>query len=480
MVTPFGSLTVPADPGLLPAVEAFVGAAAERAGLPDGGPLARVVAHVCGVSIEAGYEGRREGAIEVDLRRYAGRLVAGVTDQGLPFDYRALRDGHDARLTELARAAEVESVHCHNRGPRGNRVEAVLHLPEARSEPPSEARPALAAGSCEDAPPLELRLMRPDEAEELARCIWRSYGTSYDGVDSYYPQRVRARLADGAMLSAGAFAPGGEMVAHLALSFLGPEARMAEAGQAAVDPRFRGHALFPRLKELLAGEARGRGLWGLYSEATAAHAGSQRANLHLGAVETGFLLGYIAPSVRYASIETGARGRPSVALMVLPVGDAPRRAVHLPEDWGGRIESLYGRLGLERECAAGPPAGFDAATRLDLSVDVVRGTARLEARSFGADWLDKVGERAAELEQRGVAVVYLDLPLGDARAAAGAPGLRALGFSFGGLLPELHAGDVLRVQRLGAGTGELAPIATASEPGRELLGDVLREAGRSS
>ena len=43
--------------------------------------------------------------------------------------------------------------------------------------------------------------------------------------------------------------------------------------------------------------ARERGMAGMYSEATAAHPYSQRANIELGAHETGFLLGWIPASV---------------------------------------------------------------------------------------------------------------------------------------------------------------------------------------
>lgn len=42
----------------------------------------------------------------------------------------------------------------------------------------------------------------------------------------------------------------------------------------------------------------------MYSEATAAHPYSQVANIHLGATETGFLLGYIPAEVSYKKIDT--------------------------------------------------------------------------------------------------------------------------------------------------------------------------------
>ena len=53
--------------------------------------------------------------------------------------------------------------------------------------------------------------------------------------------------------------------------------------------------------------AQERGLAGMFSEATAAHPYSQRANVELGAHETGFLLGWIPASVSNdAAAERGA------------------------------------------------------------------------------------------------------------------------------------------------------------------------------
>ena len=59
----------------------------------------------------------------------------------------------------------------------------------------------------------------------------------------------------------------------------------------------RGQHLFTRTKRVLMDWARERGLAGMYSEATAAHPYSQKANIELGAHETGFLLGWIPASV---------------------------------------------------------------------------------------------------------------------------------------------------------------------------------------
>ena len=147
------------------------------------------------------------------------------------------------------------------------------------------------------------------------------------------------------MRSCVAVTSGGEFVGHLAVRVERPDSLVGEAGQAVVDPRFRGHHLFPRMKTFLAEHASERGMYGLYSEATAVHPYSQRANLNLGAKETGFLLGYIPASVSYKEIGEDREGRRgSVALFYMRTNPEPERAqghrrAQRPEPHGG------GRLG---------------------------------------------------------------------------------------------------------------------------------------
>ena len=139
------------------------------------------------------------------------------------------------------------------------------------------------------------------------------------------------------MRSCVAVTPEGEFVGHLAVSVERPESPVGEAGQAVVDPRFRGHHLFPRMKTFMAERSGELGMYGLYSEATAVHPYSQKGNLQLGARETGFLLGYIPASVSYKQIGEEREGRRgSVALFYMRVRDEPEREIFPPGPVCGR------------------------------------------------------------------------------------------------------------------------------------------------
>jgi hypothetical protein len=258
--------------------------------------------------------------------------------------------------------------------------------------------------------------------------------------------------------------PAGEVVGHLALDR--PAASAGHAGQAVVDPRYRGHHLFTSLKRELAAWCTSAGILGMYSEATAAHPYSQAANLALGAHETGFLLGYIPSQVSYTAIKEDAAGRrQSVALFWLTTNQAPRRLAHPPRWHRDIVTKLYDHNGLDRElapAAAAPPlAGM---TNLRIIEHVDHNEATVIVDRLGEDIVDSLA----------AALVHVELSLADPETAALPQAVHDdLGVFFGGVVPELRGGDVLRLQWLNQVEADRSDVAVASEFGAELLAYVF-------
>ena len=105
---------------------------------------------------------------------------------------------------------------------------------------------------------------------------------------------------------------------------------VGHSGQAVTLPAARGQHLFTRTKRYLMDWAR-EGLAGMFSEATAAHPYSQRANLELGAHETGFLLGWIPAAVGNDAAAEAPRRRQSAALFYTKLNDGHDAPVYAPE-----------------------------------------------------------------------------------------------------------------------------------------------------
>jgi GNAT superfamily N-acetyltransferase len=332
--------------------------------------------------------------------------------------------------------------------------------------------------------PVEIRFLRPDESARLTEAIERSYGSSYDAAWAYDPDEIRRRLECGVMRSIVGVDPVGEVVGHLALDRSEPTAVAGHAGQAVVDPRYRGHHLFTTLKRDLAEWCTSAGILGMYSEATAAHPYSQAANLALGAHETGFLLGYIPSQVSYTAIKEDEHGRrQSVALFWLTTNPAPSRVVHPPSWHRDIVAAIYAHNALDRDLVDAddvPP--LDGVTALTVIVHPDHNEALVTIERIGADVVDVLRATLAEQAVDGRDVVHVELALADPRTAALPVAIHdELGVFFGGIVPELRGGDVLRLQWLNDVEADPSDVTVASDFGAELLAYVFeRRSGPTS
>ncbi|MEM7445782.1 MAG: GNAT family N-acetyltransferase, partial [Pseudomonadota bacterium] len=339
---------------------------------------------------------------------------------------------------------------------------------------------ALAAPQSAADAPVEIRLARPEDAEGVAHCFFAAYGGSYDHGWVYQPDALRLRWADRSLVSVVGLAPDGELVGHLAANFTGREAKVAQAGQAVVNPRFRGHHLFESMKRHLAGWAEREGLYGLFSQATTAHPYSQRGNLALGAHEMGFIFNYIPSSVDYKHIAQGAAARrKTAAQMYLRTNREPTRIVHLPPEYRQVAERVYRNAGFARELGGGDGASNDTACRLHSERDLVHQAAILFCANLGTDAHAVIADHLADLKKEDLASIWLDLPLADPNLYAHGAALKGLGFTFCCILPEAREdGDVLRLQYVSGADLNIGEIATSSDFGQSLLDDIAAEIER--
>jgi serine/threonine-protein kinase RsbW len=382
-------------------------------------------------------------------------------------------------LPEMLHHPSADEIRFVNLGRGGNRVELIKQLPHGdvreHLSVDEHHRNVQAPAAPEDTQ-LEIRMMRPEESFQLARCVYRSYGYSYDWDYVYYPDRIRELQESGLMRSCVAVTPEGEFVGHLAVRVESPDSPVGEAGQAVVDPRFRGHHLFPRMKTSMAERAAKAGMYGLYSEATAIHPYSQRGNLELGAAETGFLLGYIPASVSYKEIGEDREGRRgSVALFYLRTNPEPERTIYPPAVYREAVRLVVEHNGLLRTEGNSSDAKMPTSSRMNVDVRGDHNLAFLRVEEPGADLQELVRVRLRELCLHRVDCIYVDLPLSNPAVQSAGARLDELGFFFGAIIPELRDGDVLRLQYLNEVDVRADDVRTGSDFGRELANVIFQQ-----
>jgi len=330
-----------------------------------------------------------------------------------------------------------------------------------------------------DAAEVRFRFLDPAEGGVLTAAIETAYGQSYDVRWVYDPEEVAARLADGRYYACVAETPSGDLLCHEGMAVVEAGDRVAHSGQAVTMPAARGQHVFTRTKRFLMDWAGEDGFVGMFSEATAAHPYSQRANIELGAHETGFLLGWIPASVANdAAAAAGGGRRQSAALFYTKLNDGLDRPIYAPERHRAIVAQTLELCQL-RGTLAEPPPTFELAPCTDLHVEVEEdhNLALITVREPGADLEQAVAaERHHLFHRRHLDAVYVDLPLQTPATAHVADHLEALGVSYAGVFPNPHAdGDVLRMQSLHRVRVKADDIAVASDHGRELLDYVLAD-----
>ena len=324
------------------------------------------------------------------------------------------------------------------------------------------------------------RFLEPDEGAVLSGAIESAYGQSYDVRWVYDAAEVGARIRAGTYVSCIAESPAGELLCHLGMSLAAAGDAVGHSGQAVTLPAARGQHLFTRTKRFLMDWAQERGLAGMYSEATAAHPYSQKANIELGAHETGFLLGWIPASVSNDAA-VGRQGRQSAALLYTKLNDGHERRVYAPERHREIVRQTTELCQLRGSLADPPPnCQLPERTELHCEVDADHNLALLTVHAPGADLEQAIGAERHHLFHRAcLDAVYVDLPLEQPATALVADHLERLGVSYSGIFPNRRTdGDVLRMQSLHRVRVKADDVAVASDHGRELLTYVLEDLPR--
>jgi serine/threonine-protein kinase RsbW len=388
----------------------------------------------------------------------------------------------------------MDRVHFVNRGWKGKELQLTKYLKVPHVETyfsGEEMRPYEATDELAPQGEVEYRLMEPKDAVGVARCIYKTYGYTYPSEHVYFPDRVAAMIRHGELIGAVGVTETGEVIGHSAL--LGrPGDPLMEACEAVVAPAYRGHGVLNRTMDLLLAEARRRGLAGLYAEAITLHPFSQRTIIKHGFRESAVLLSRFPRHIRVAGF-TGEElpQRETILYLYMPLTVEPRGVGFAPAHHRPMLERIYNNLGLTREFAAadsaGKKLGFDRAPQgiphFSLTAQAVSALdiGTIEVMEYGPGIEQEVQDKLRDLCRKGIATVYLHLPLGDPQTAVLCRRFEEFGFFFSGILPRpgepagqerMPTRDLLCLQYLNGSAVDYDRLQIYSDFGRELMGYV--------
>lgn len=442
-----------------------------------------VVEEVCADRIAHGFAATQDAEVDIRLEHRPGEIVALVDDGGMPVDAAATGAGTSGLMAQLLERGFVDELHASFRGREGNRCTATKFIRNVQAglAAQSSASPIADAGKTETAAPgdIEYREMRPEDAVELARCFYRTYGMSAPAADEvvYHPERCAERVRARLHLGTVAVTPQGRIVGHTALERESLDDPIAIGGYLVVDPEYRGHGIAERLTEIRFREGPSLGLRGMLAMAVTIHTASQKTSLANGGHEVGVLLAAQEARIVMRGIG-GKQGheRHSIVAFYFPWSDLARESCP-PAAYRDLIARIYANCGIERTIRSAP-GGINLEslpTRSMLDVSILRAAShgRIRVKTYGRDFLAEVLHLVRDLHQHHVAVIRLELPLSDPLTAVFGGAAEELGFSFAAVFPATAAGDLLCMQSLHGVEVGPADIHTASENGAALLQAVI-------
>jgi len=442
--------------------------------------LDKVLVEIFRNIVKYGFQGDACKPIEVAIFKRLHTFVVALQDTGLPFDYEKLKQGEDERFKSYLSKGYADQVHFYTLGNRGNKTEIVKNLPasDIRDEMDiSEHHKHLKVEPVGPDVEIKIDIFKHSKVHELVRLVYKCYGYTYANEFMYYPEQIESRLHADVMSSCGAYSSDDELIGHLALIFSKPGAKVGESGEAVVDPRYRGHGIFPKMKTYLTEHAASRGVVGVYGEAVTVHQYSQKGSLELGSCETGFLLGYSPGTVSFQNIsEEEKPRRQSIALMFTPILKSKPVKVYVPQVYQEIIETIYSRIGYERDSISenkNSKYSKKGNGHMTVSIRSDHNHGIITVDEYGKGTLEEIHFHLKQLCLQRTDCIYVDLPLNNGGTGYISSRLRELGFFFGYVIPEYSDSDVLRLQYLNNVEISKEDIKTASVFGQYLLDTIM-------
>jgi hypothetical protein len=495
-------LEIPPQRAFLEPTVGFVLAFAARfnRGEAEQAELKTAVSAVLDMVIENNAHGGEPVAVEVG--ESAGKLRVSVINRGAPILLKGGRSGiHSDYYAKFHEASQhADSVSFENSGRQGQAVVLEVRLGAEAAARSLKAEAPQAPFIPEDEV-ITVRGLAPGEEDALSRLFYLVYGYDYINEFVYYPEKIKAMIEAGDLLSIVAARPNGRLVGHVGLVRRHREPVVYEAAMGAVDPMVKSRGLFGQLFTKTMEVVQKTSMQYCLCDCVTNHAFSQRHVAKFGGTELALYAGCQSRETQ-ARLERLGLGRDPegmlrYSLLVSVIPRVPRpfgESIVLPESIGERFGFLLKPFGL----AYSPAPRFQtlpAAGSFKTSTQRAQCAAIFDLAEPGQEAAEDIVEEWRELLRDGFEYAAVEVPLD-------APGLGPLydilasnGFFASGFVPYQGAPAVwksvrpapaelpipqaarlgFRFQALGPTKVAFDGIKVATENGKKLLAAVRKD-----
>lgn len=295
---------------------------------------------------------------------------------------------------------------------------------------------------------LEYRLVKEEEVIGIAECVYESYGYSYSYEDIYIPERWRAKIKQGEVVSAVAVSPEGTIAGHLALIKQKNNPHIVEIGSAATRPQYRGRSILNNLTSFLKNKALEIGLEGIFAEEVTIHAYTQKTTKQEGFKTIGFYLAIAPKSFSFKNIAEQIPQRESVVLGFFHLEKPKSKNIYPPPQHCQIIKEIYANLEQEISIVEADPNKFELlpASHLEVEVNHQMKVAKIYVSQYGKDIIHLLHKHILELKKIEMEIFNLHLDLEHFFTAEFVAIAEKIGFVFTGVMPGCSQADQLIMQ----------------------------------
>ena len=321
-------------------------------------------------------------------------------------------------------------------------------LERSRAEQPEEPDPAETQQIDLQGDDFIYNRIRPSDAEDIAKLIYRTYEYTYTKEDLYFPKKIEKTLLGKEKLGVIARDHEGLAVGYFAV-LKKKDSNIAEVGEAVVSPNYRKRGIMSKMMEHLITIARDNKLAGLFGKAVTLHPVSQKVNAKYGFKSTALMMAETA-KVKFKGFDEQYPQPVSVVIDFLPLAASTDKSVYLPEKYKDILLQTYQELGISVSPRTSSGSKMAKKSNIELNINYGDSTALLVVNKYGPDFRAVLTDMLSSLkEQEQLNAIYLDLPLENSATPQQFENISDLGFIYGGLTPLFHEeNDYLRLQQI--------------------------------
>lgn len=395
------------------------------------------------------YEGHADETFEITVRFNESDFMIMIHEKGMPFNPERVAD-YDPEKLESKLSTEglgvylmkktMDIVKYENLGRDGKLLTLIKHITDGHIKQiiEKEGNEVLVKNSQEnniDVKSVDIRLALPEDALEISRCAYKSYGYTYEPF-IYYPEKIAELNKVGRLVSVVACSiTNSDILGHMALKFRNPEDKIAEMGVAFVKPEYRKSGVFNSLNYFCHDIALERKLYGYFGRAVTSHIGSQVMADKIGYKACGFFMGLFPDDVDFRSLSGKIKQKESGILVYRHIYNEEVRKISAPQRHKNTISKIFDSFNIKVEFLDAFVRPINHPSLINVDMIPVLNVADVEVTRIGADILNELKNIFHNLRLRHMDAIFLHLDMEDPCSSYVAEECRGYGFFFSGVLP---------------------------------------------